>query len=140
MIKLRHAGIVVKDVEESLRFYEKIMGLKIVSDRKEKGEFINIILGTTGYYVRTIKLSDKNGVVVELLKFPLGSTQIKRIDTVGCSHVAFTVDNLEELYARCLREDVWFNSSPQKTPDEKCLVVFCKDPNGVFVELVEELQ
>ena len=139
MIVVRHAGIVVKDMEESVEFYKNLLGLAIVANVKEEGEFINTILGLDNYYVRTVKLADKNGVIVELLKFPLSSNPIKSLQSVGCSHIAFTVDNLSEMYDEFLEKGIKFNSSPQKSPDGKCLVAFCKDPNGVFIELVEVL-
>jgi hypothetical protein len=59
--------------------------------------------------------------------------------TIGASHVALTVDNLEELYKHLLENNIKFNALPQKSPDGLVKVTFCNDPDGTPIELVEVL-
>ena len=40
---VRHAGIVVKDIEKMLGFYQDFLGLKIVKQKEEAGDFIDKI-------------------------------------------------------------------------------------------------
>ena len=45
MIKdIRHTGIVVADLEASLKFYQDILGFSIVKKMDETGDFIDNIL------------------------------------------------------------------------------------------------
>ena len=99
MIKMRHAGIVVRDLKKSLNFYE-YLGFKVVSDEVETGEFIDKILGFEKCEVRTIKMICFEKQMIELLEYknPQSPDFKKLINSVGCSHLALTVSNLEFLY------------------------------------------
>ncbi|GAG92784.1 unnamed protein product, partial [marine sediment metagenome] len=67
MKNIRHFGIVVSDIEKSLKFYRDLLGFQIKTDVLEKGSFIDAILGLEDIKVRTIKMSADDGNLVELL-------------------------------------------------------------------------
>lgn len=144
MKTVRHFGIVVTDIEKSLHFYKDLLGLKIKRDMLEQGKFVDDILGLKNVKVRTIKmLADEGNTLVELLWYQSHKgKQIKnkKIFGIGPSHLALTVDNLENLYQKLKLEGVKFNCPPQISPDGKAKVAFCYDPDGVPLELVEELK
>ena len=139
---VRHVGLVVKDVNKSLFFYKSLLGFEVEKDQIESGDYIDFFLGLNNVKVRTIKMSLGSGSMIELLHFdnpesdgdPLGLTNF------GCTHVALTVDNLEALYRNLLKHDIAFVNEPHISPDGKARVAFCRDPNGIFLELVEELE
>ncbi len=144
MIYFRHAGIVITNRKRSLRFYCDLLGLKIYREMHEAGDFVDSILGLKKVKVNTIKLSaDGNGGLVELLSF---SSHPKKMDTkrkifsVGPSHIALTVDNLDTIYKKLLKAKVPFTSAPLISDDGSAKVTFCKDPDGNFVELVQILK
>jgi len=140
--KVRHTGIVVSDIEKSIRFYTELLGLKIEKDMLESGAYIDNFSDLVGAEVRTVKMSLESGDMVELLHYKSPRSifnTIGPINTVGCSHIALTVDNLDEVYNTFLDRGVKFNSPPQYSPDGFAKVTFCKDPDGVLIELVEEL-
>jgi len=58
---------------------------------------------------------------------------------LGASHVAFTVENVEKEYRKLQEQGVVFTCEPQVSPDGKAKVTFCVDPDGVPIELVQEL-
>ena len=68
-MKVRHTGIVVADLDRSLAFYRDLLGLEVVRELDERGEYIDRITGLDGVRVRTVKLADAGGGMVELLKF-----------------------------------------------------------------------
>ena len=144
MKAIRHFGIVVQNMEKSLHFYRDLLGLQIKRDMQEEGEFIDTILGLQKVKVHTVKMVSDNGdTLVELLEYT--SHEGKRrenyeIFDVGASHVAFTVENADAEYERLQEAGVRFNCSPQVSPDGKAKVTFCYDPDGVPIELVEELK
>tara|TARA_R110000744_G_scaffold350216_1_gene455841 strand:- start:1161 stop:1586 length:426 start_codon:yes stop_codon:yes gene_type:complete len=139
-MKIRHTGIVVSDIDKSLYFYNELLGFKIVKDAWETGTFINKIVGLSGVNVRTIKM-DAGPSLIELLYFkshPTGA-QLSSLVSLGCTHIALTVDNLDNCFKMLKGENTFFVSEPQTSPDGKAKVAFCKDPDGTFIELVEEL-
>ena len=143
MKAIRHFGIGVSDLEASLHFYRDLLGLEIKRDMVEEGIFIDAILGLQGVKVRTVKMAAANGdTLVELLEY--ASHQGKKrenyeIFDLGASHVAFTVENVEKEYRKLQEQGVVFTCEPQVSPDGKAKVTFCYDPDGVPIELVQEL-
>ena len=141
MLNIRHTGIVTSNIEKSISFYQKL-GFTIQKDMMESGDYIDNFSGLKNVLVRTVKMSLKNGDMIELLYYhshPEKPNTRQQITQVGCSHVALTVPNLDKLYNE-LREEVIFNSEPQYSPDGYAKVTFCKDPDGSLVELVEVLK
>ena len=138
----RHFGIAVKDMERSLKFYRDLLGLEIMREMDEAGGYIDNMLALKDVNVKTVKLSANNGVtLVELLQFNShsGDEKNKQIYDIGPSHLAFTVNNLDESYEILKNAGIEFNSEPQLSPDGYAKVIFCKDPDGTLVELVEVL-
>lgn len=134
-IQLRHVGITVSNMVQSLWFYRDLLGLKVVSDCVEDRKWIHK-LTEVAYELRTIKLTVDNSMV-ELLEYDHFDLFGNYMFCVGCSHVAFTVDNIDELYDKLITNNIKTISSPQN--NGKVKVFFCLDPNNVHIEFVEEL-
>ena len=128
-------------MENSLKFYQDLLGFKIIRDMDEHGIYINNMLSLDNVQVRTVKLSAGTGnTLIELLDFKShDDNDIRNFYTIGASHVALTVDNLEDLYKHLTKNNVKFNAPPQKSPDGLVKVTFCNDPDGTPIELVEVL-
>ena len=128
-------------MENSLKFYQDLLGLKIIKDMDEQGGYINNMLSLDGVQVRTVKLSAGMGnTLIELLDFKShNDNEIRNFYTIGASHVALTVDNLEDLYKHLSENNIKFNAPPQESPDGLVKVTFCNDPDGTPIELVEVL-
>ena len=143
MKTVRHFGIVVSDMERSLRFYRDLLGLKVVRVMDESGEYIDNVLSLQNVRVTTVKMSaDSGSTLVELLEFkshPCQSRGDRQVCSIGSSHVAFTVGDLDAIYRRLSQAGVHFNAPPQRSPDGYAKVTFCQDPDGTPVELVEVL-
>lgn len=141
VVTLRHAGIVVTDLDRSLDFYEGLLGLKIKKQAVESGSYADKILGLKNVNVITVKMEAGEGGIIELLQFKSHPRLKKKRDAcvIGVTHVAFTVKNLDKEYKRLVAAGIFFNSSPQLSPDGYAKVVFCKDPDGTLIELVEVL-
>ena len=140
---IRHTGIVVTDMEKALAFYRDLLGLKIAKDFKEEGDYIDSISGLSGVRVWMVKLSADAGSMVELLQYlshPREPGDNPQICDIGCSHIAFTVDDIDKEYTRLLKGGVKFNCPPYVSPDGYAKVVFCHDPDGTSIELVEVLE
>jgi len=138
----RHIGISVTDLEKSLIFYKDILGFKIQRVMNESGEFIDKILSNSNVNVRTVKLTVNDGItLIELLEFknPKPAINNTNIENIGASHVAFTVSEIDKFYEELASKGIKFKSKPQISPDGYAKVAFCKDPDGMLIELVEVL-
>ena len=143
MKSVRHFGIVVTDMEKSLKFYRDLLGLRIKIDALEKGPFIDAISDLKNIKVRTVKMNaDEGNALIELLCYESHKRERKEnneIPNIGASHPAFTVNDIDYEYKKLKEKGVKFNCLPQVSPNGKAKVTFCEDPDGVLVELVEEL-
>jgi catechol 2,3-dioxygenase-like lactoylglutathione lyase family enzyme len=141
--KIRHTGLVVRDIDSSLKFYSGLLGLPIVSRHIEEGEYISNLVGIQNVKLEWAKLQDKNGIIVELLHYHSRPDNFSESaypsDRHGASHVAFTINEIDKLYLTLLANNIHCNSVPLVSPDGKVKVLYCHDPEGILVELVEEL-
>lgn len=139
----RHTGLVVRDLEKSRSFYENLLGFQLWKQAVETGPFIEKVVGIPGVILEWMKLKAPGGALLELLyyhqpaAFEVGDF-IQPSNKVGCSHIAFTVSDIETLYASLMENGFHCNSSPQLSPDGRVKVLYCHDPDGIIVELVEE--
>ena len=141
MIKdVRHVGIMVSDMEKSLKFYRDLLGLKVKSLEDEEGEFLDNMLAHENVKNKVAKLYAKNDnalvELVESISHPRNKTD-RDFFTIGASHFALTVDNIDETYDYLIKNGVKFTAPPQQTPDRLVKVTFCEDPDGTPIELVE---
>jgi len=139
---IRHVGIVVTDLERSLEFYIKNLGFIVSKRMDESGAFIDKILGFDNLTVTTVKMTLQDGQMVELLDFNAHKKEKieKCINDIGPTHLAFTVDDLEEVYSNFTCNGVEFISSPEVSSDGYAKVAFCRAPEGTYIELVQLLK
>ena len=82
--------------------------------------------------------ADNGNTLVELIMSKSHENKKDRdFFTIGASHLAFTVDDLQKTYEYLLKNGIKFNAPPQSPPDGKAKVTFCEDPDGTPIELVE---
>jgi catechol 2,3-dioxygenase-like lactoylglutathione lyase family enzyme len=142
MIKIRHTGIVTKNLKQSLDFWVKTLGFKVKKTLTERGDLIDKIIGYKNVKVKTIKLADSYGNLIEILYF-FNSPKLKKINitayTNGYTHISLTIKNIKFIYKILKKKKIVFKSFPTKSVDGKVLMTYCKTPEGAFLELVQEL-
>lgn len=137
---LRHVGIVSLDIEKSIEFYSRFFEFSVVNDQLEKGSFIKKILNDEQVEVRTVKMKNKDFMLEFLYFDETDGVFEKNIKSLGCTHIALTVKDVESLYEKLLNFGVRFLSKPEVSEDKRAKVCFMKDPNNeFFIELVEEM-
>lgn len=141
--RVRHAGIVVQDLERQLIFYRDLLGLEEQRRMEEYGPFVDGLMGIADVRVTTCKLGcpgEQGGTQLELLAFQspdLLEAPSQAVNRPGLTHIAFTVADLGDLADRMQKAGVIFNAPPAISPDGKAMVAYCRDFEGNFVELVE---
>lgn len=139
-MQLRHIGIVCQNLEKSLKFYCHFLGGTIERQMEESGTFIETILGKKSVKVTTVKLDLLGGgAQLELLFFKDLSNSERNDDlfSTGLTHFALKVSKLDRLHKEMQEAGVFFISEPQISEDGLAKVCFCRDPSGVYIELVE---
>ena len=136
---MRHTGVVVSDMETALNFYCGLLGLKVANDFIEESEHIDQILGFSGIRLRIVKLSLDSRMLLELFHFlkPKKDSINPPVWNIGCSHIAFTVDDIDNEYDKLSKAGIRFNCPPCFSPDGYAKYTYCQDPDGTNIELVE---
>jgi catechol 2,3-dioxygenase-like lactoylglutathione lyase family enzyme len=138
----RHTGIVVRDLEKSLRFWRDVMGLAVAADFREQGRFIDTVQALSGVSLHMVKLCAPDGTMIELLHdeaHPTAPPAANRLCDSGIRHVAFTVADLEASWRTLRKEGCEVLSEPVTSPDGKARLFFARDPEGNLMELVQML-
>lgn len=139
---IRHTGIYVKNLERMKEFYSHYFDMEVAVHDTESGEYSATILGVPGISVELYKLKRSDGTMIELLKpsiEPQSEGYAPSVTCFGCLHIAFTVSDVEETYRSMSAEGIQFLSKPTISPNRQACVCFCRDPEGNYLELVEEL-
>jgi len=143
MNALRHAGIVVSDIDVSMAFYRDHFGFQPLADAVESGPALSRQLALPDVEVRTVKLRPAaGGAILELLQFRAPAA-IKAtpptLTTVGLTHLALTVDDAARVHRRLCAAGHIVTSPPVASADGGVRMFFCSDPDGVQLEIVEEV-
>lgn len=128
---IEHIGIAVKNLEESIAIYEKVLGLKCYSteevvDQKVKVAFF--LVGNTK--IELLESTDPEG--------PIGAFVEKRGE--GLHHIAFTVEGIENTLIHLKNEGVRLIDRQPRKGAEGLSIAFLnpRSTNGVLIELCED--
>jgi hypothetical protein len=118
------------------------LGFQLHIEALEPSPYIDELLAIKDPNLTTVKMIDSKGFIIELLKFD--NYQIDKswsgdLKTTGLTHIALTVDNLDALVDNLQKQNYQLLSEIKISPNGKVKVVFAKGPEGVMLELVEEI-
>jgi catechol 2,3-dioxygenase-like lactoylglutathione lyase family enzyme len=111
--QLEHVAIYCKDINETIKFYEKFFGGQPTPIRK----------GAAGYGFCFMKIA--------------GSPSIQLMESAnetGVHHYGFVTDDVEQV-AKDLREKGAQIIRENRDPSGKLTTIFVKDPNGLEMEI-----
>ena len=139
---LRHTGIVVNNLDKCLNFYLSL-GFYEISREIETGNYIDKLVGLNNVKLQCAKLALNENITLELLKYhshPYENNDLPRMSNrVGCSHIALTVSNILECFNLISQNGGGSINQIQTSPNGKVKVVYCYDPEGNIIEIVEDL-
>ncbi|QZY54713.1 methylmalonyl-CoA epimerase [Crassaminicella profunda] len=130
VLKVDHIGVAVKNLEESLKFYQEILGLdlqgtEVVEEQKVKVAFLPV--GESE--IELLESTDADGPIAKFIE-KKGS---------GLQHVALRVPNIEEAIAELKEKGVRMIDEKPRYGAGGAKIAFChpKSTNGVLLELSE---
>jgi len=131
--KIEHIGIAVKNLEESVKYYENIFGLKCyaieeVKDQKVKTAFFKI--GETK--LELLESTQPDGPIAKFIE--------KKGE--GVHHIAFAVNNLESSLSEVSNKGIQLVDQQPRKGAEGLNIAFLhpKSTFGVLTELCEKKQ
>jgi catechol 2,3-dioxygenase-like lactoylglutathione lyase family enzyme len=135
-------GIVVNNLDKTRDFWINTLGFKLHIEAKEESPYIDELLAIKDPMLTTVKLIDSKGFIIELLKFE--NYQVENswsgdLKTTGLTHIALTVDNLDELVDNLKMQNYQPLSEIKISPNKKVKVAFVRGPEAIMLELVQEL-
>lgn len=140
---IRHAGIVVSDMARSLPFYRDLLGLEIWADFKDSSPYVQAVTDLPGANVWMVKLKARDGASIELLQYlshPQAVPPPRRACDAGVNHVALQVDDIDAVYGKLKAHGIRFHAPPTVSSDGGAKVTYCRDPEGVMIELVQLME
>lgn len=137
---VHHVGITVRDLRASLSFYAGSLDGEVLFRIEQSGPVLAAALGVHDAHLHLVfvRLGD---AFVELLQFqsPEGAAVTGEPYDPGCVHIAITVRDLEASCRRLRRDGVRVSepSWVQEGPTAGAGFAYCRDPDGVVVELYQ---
>ncbi len=121
-MKMEHVGIMVNDMDESLAFYQNILGLEL-----RNREWLNDTVELAFLF-----FPEQPSVEIELV---YGG----KVENEGIvNHLAFTVENIEAELVRLKEAGVKLvDEEPRGILNDTVKIAFFQGPNGEKLELVE---
>lgn len=142
ILNTRHTGMVVRDLERSIAFYTSL-GLMVWKRETETGTYIDTVVGIKDVIVEWAKLVAPDGSVIELLQYHSHPDQTPfskaPSNKLGCSHISFTVLNVDAALITIQEMGGSILNLPSASPSGIVKVAYAYDPDGILIELVQDL-
>jgi lactoylglutathione lyase len=125
-----HTSIRTSNVEKSIGFYTKHLGLTIVSRREIPQNHAEIVF---------LRDPEGKGATLELTfyidqkKFMQANYEDRLFD-----HLAFEIQNMDKTIAGMRKEGVTVTDEPFRLSPNGFLIAFVEDPDGTLIELIEK--
>ncbi len=130
---IEHIGIAVKNLEESIKFYESVLGLKCylieeVEDQKVRTAFLKI--GQTK--IELLESTEPDGPIAKFIE--------KKGE--GIHHIAYATNNLNEALKEAELKGIQLIDKEPRKGAEGLNIAFLhpKSTNGILIELCEHTE
>lgn len=124
--KVHHIAIICTDYKISKRFYTEILGLEIINETfRSERESYKLDLALNGEYI------------IELFSFPNPPKRPSRPEAAGLRHLAFEVDNLEEVISYLTNRSIFVEPVRVDEITNKRFT-FIADPDDLPIEFCEK--
>ncbi len=135
-----HIGINVNDLPAAKAFFMEL-GFALVGEAQTKGEFLDSVIGLKGAETDFVMLEAPGGQLrLEVIKYLKPDDperdRVPDANNLGLGHIAFEVDNLEEIVAR-IKEKGYKLIGEIRTYQDSWKLCYVRGPGNIIVELAE---
>ncbi len=137
-----HVGISVRDLEKSVQFYTEVLGMEKGIQVSHQGEKISRVVAVENTEVDVCYVTNGKHRL-ELIEYKnkakakLNYTY-KSQDDPGLVHIAFIVDDVDQIYQKIKDLGYDFNSPPMVTRENGPKIAFFRGPDNVIIELYQK--
>jgi len=139
ILRAHHTAICVENFENAREFFTEIVGMQVEAEMDQRSEpALGVVVGLPGAVIRWAML-EFFGYRVELFKYyqPDGKKiDIRQCDR-GITHVAFQVNNTDEVCRRIRAKGYTTFSDPQDLRNGITRPVYVYGPEGIAIEFLE---
>lgn len=138
---LFHTSITVSNLERSIAFYRDLLELELLYTRESSGEGLSKGVGVENAHLKIAMLRVRDDFL-ELIEYVTPKCVPKELRPcdIGSMHVAFHVEDIEEMARRLNNHGYHLNAPPRhitEGPMKGWVWAYLKDPDGAQLELVE---
>jgi len=142
---LSHFAFTVSDIEASVRWYEMILGLRLVARQRQDNAYTRQMVGFADAVleVAEFELDPRNAnLTLELIQYvsPPGDRPSLSTANVGVAHLSFLVADMDSEYRRLAGRGVEFVTPPVEITEgmnKGGRACYLKDPDGITLELFQ---
>jgi lactoylglutathione lyase len=149
IVDVLHFSFTVSDIERSVDWYTRVLGLELVHRQRQENEYTPILVGIPGAVLEIAQLAvpgvppARSTHMLELVEYltPRGvhPTALPTND-IGCAHLALLVNDIHARHARMNELGVGFRNPPVEITEGAnaggFACYFC-DPDGITLELLQ---
>ncbi|MFT5481842.1 MAG: putative enzyme related to lactoylglutathione lyase [Halieaceae bacterium] len=138
-VSISHFGICCSDVQRSADFYSEALGFELAVSIDNLGSPFDILMELPGaeLSVRQMKCGE---VTIELIGYPqgevVGSAERRPTNQLGFTHMTLVVDDVDAVAARIAQCGGTVHAQT-RIDSHFGPIVFCTDPDGVRIELMQ---
>jgi catechol 2,3-dioxygenase-like lactoylglutathione lyase family enzyme len=144
-----HFSFTVSDIEASIDWYTRVLGLELVHRQRQDNEYTQILVGIPGAVLEVAQFAvpgvppARSTHMLELVEYVTPKaerTGSLQTNSVGCAHLALMVTDVHARHARMLEQGVVFTNPPvaitagANTGGYSC---YFHDPDGITLELLQ---
>ena len=128
--KVDHIGIAVKNLDEAVKFYEDVLGIKCISQEVVEEQKVKVAFLPTGdTEIELLESTEEDGPIAK---------HIERRGE-GVQHIAYRVDDIEKAIAECKEKGIRMIDEKPRYGAGGAKIAFLhpKSTFGVLIELCQ---
>lgn len=126
---LTHTSIRTSNMDKSIDFYTRLMGLKLLSRRE---------IPQNDAEIAFLQDPDGKGARLELTLFRKQKNFVQaEYEERVFDHIAFEIKNMKETMSILQKNKVSVTDEPYKLGPTGPIIAFIEDPDGTLIELIE---
>lgn len=129
--KIDHIGIAVANLDETVKFYSEMLGMKVEKTETHAGQKVKVAFLPVGdTELELLESTDPEGAIAKFIKSK----------GEGIQHIAFRTENIEKAILELKEKGMRFIDEKPRIGAGNAKVVFLHPKNtyGVLVELVQQ--
>ncbi len=148
LIAYWHFSFTVKDIDRSVDFYTRVIGMKLVHSQVQHNEYTAKLVAYEGAHLKVAQLAidamqqQRSGHLLELVEYvyPVCEPTDTATCRPGSSHLAFQVDDIFAEYNRMHELGVRFKSEPVAITagiNKGGYTCYFLDPDDITLEILQ---